>query len=88
MQLVKDFFIFSPVADRYSIDGLKQYASFTISMKLDSTNVVDIYVDSVTQLPVIGKILYSCLFDLILYIPSTIFQLNRDGSSWVDSVLS
>ena len=26
----------------------------------------------------IGKF---CLFDLILYIPSTIFQLNRDGSS-------
>ena len=29
-----------------------------------------------------------CLFDLILYIPSTIFQLNRDGSSWVEPVLS
>ena len=34
---------------------------------------------------------YVCLpflFDLILYVPSTIFQLNRDGSSWVDPVLS
>ena len=29
-----------------------------------------------------------CLFDLILYVPSTIFQLNRDGSSWVGPVLS
>ena len=29
-----------------------------------------------------------CLFDLILYVPSTIFQLNRDGSSWVETVLS
>ena len=28
------------------------------------------------------------LFDLILYAPSTIFQLNRDGSSWVKPVLS
>ena len=28
------------------------------------------------------------LFDLILYIPSTIFQLNRDRSSWVEPVLS
>ena len=28
------------------------------------------------------------LFDLILYVPSTIFQLNRDGSSWVGPVLS
>ena len=29
-----------------------------------------------------------CLFDLILYVPSTIFQLNRDGSSCVEPVLS
>ena len=29
-----------------------------------------------------------CLFDLILYVPSPIFQLNRDGSSWVEPVLS
>ena len=28
------------------------------------------------------------LFDLILYAPSTIFQLNRDRSSWVEQVLS
>ena len=28
------------------------------------------------------------LFDLILYFESTIFQLNRDGSSWVEPVLS
>ena len=26
--------------------------------------------------------------DLILHAPSTIFQLNRDGSSWVEPVLS
>ena len=29
-----------------------------------------------------------CLFDLILYVPSTIVQLNRDGSSLVEPVLS
>ena len=29
-----------------------------------------------------------CLFDLIFYVPSTIFQFNRDGSSWVKPVLS
>ena len=29
-----------------------------------------------------------CSFDLILYVPSTIFQLNSDGSSWVEPVLS
>ena len=28
------------------------------------------------------------MFDLILYVPSTIFQLNRDRSSWVKAVLS
>ena len=28
------------------------------------------------------------LFDLILYVPSTIFQLNRDRSSQVEPVLS
>ena len=27
-------------------------------------------------------------FYLILYVPSTIFQLNRDGSSWDEPVLS
>ena len=31
---------------------------------------------------------FVCLFDLILYVPSTIFQLNRDGSFWVEPVLS
>ena len=34
------------------------------------------------------KYLIVCFFDLILYVPSTIFQLNRDGSSWVEQVLS
>ena len=29
-----------------------------------------------------------CLFDLILYVPSTIFQLNRDGIPWVEPVQS
>ena len=31
---------------------------------------------------------FVCLFVLIIYIPSTIFQLNRDVSSWVEPVLS
>ena len=31
---------------------------------------------------------FVCLFDLILNVPSTIFQLHRDGSSWVEPVLS
>ena len=28
------------------------------------------------------------LFDLILYLPSTILQLYREGCSWVEPVLS
>ena len=35
-----------------------------------------------------GDMGHFCLFDLILYVPSTIFQLNRDKSSWVEPVLS
>ena len=35
----------------------------------------------------IGRTIF-CLFDLILYVPSTIFQIYRDGSSWVEPVLS
>ena len=35
-----------------------------------------------------GYLLFVCLFDLILYLPSTIFQLYREGSSWVEPVLS
>ena len=31
---------------------------------------------------------FVCLFDLILYVPLTIFQLYWDGSSWVEPVLS
>ena len=36
----------------------------------------------------LGMFSLFCLFDLILYVPSTIFQLYRDGSSWVEPVLS
>ena len=33
-------------------------------------------------------LIFVCLFDLILYVPTTIFQLYRDGPSWVEPVLS
>ena len=38
--------------------------------------------------PIKGLTNVFCLFDLILYIPSIIFHLNRDRSSWVEPVLS
>ena len=31
---------------------------------------------------------FVCLFDFIQYVPSTIFQVNMDGSSWVEPVQS
>ena len=37
---------------------------------------------------IVKILLAESLFDLILYVPSTIFQLYRDGSSWIESVLS
>ena len=41
----------------------------------------------VVQLKSMESVLF-VLFDLILYVSSTIFQLNRDGPSWVEPVLS
>ena len=35
----------------------------------------------------IATVSFVC-FDLILYVPLTIFQLNRKGSSWVEPLLS
>ena len=32
--------------------------------------------------------IFDLMFDFILYVPSTIFQLYRDGSSWVEPVLN
>ena len=32
----------------------------------------------------LNNIVFVCLFDLILYVPSTIFELNRDGVSRVE----
>ena len=52
---------------------------------LYSDGLVDfpIHIDTIVmRLPIVF------LFDLILYVPSKIFQLNRDGSSWVEQILS
>jgi len=44
-------------ADRFSLDGLKSLAIFELSSILTIDNVVDIYVDVISSLPVIGKLL-------------------------------
>ena len=43
---------------------------------------------SATEASVLNLIRVVIMFDLILYVPSTIFQLNRDWSSWVEPILS
>ena len=55
------------------------YTGFTVCLHASRTYFVQIEVESQFRLS---------LFDLIFYIPSTIFQLNRDGSSWIEPVLS
>ena len=45
----------------------------------------EMYVNTILSLGTVGL---QFLFDLILYVPSTIFQLYRDGSFWVEPVLS
>ena len=50
---------------------------------VESINVLDCRLSGVDFVNAV-----CCLFDLILYGPSTIFQLNRDWSSWVELVLS
>ena len=48
--------------------------------KLNSAYFLNQIIDDV-------KLRHKCLFDLILYVTSTIFQLYRDRSFWVERVL-
>ena len=46
---------------------------------------LEIEINSTVQFNVNSTVMHDWfLFDLIFDIPSTIFQLNRDGSSWVE----
>ena len=54
----------------------------------DFMNFDNAYHDDSAQSDLHFSWLSFILFDLILYVPSTIFQINRDGSSWVEPVLS
>ena len=60
----------------------KKYSS--LSTKLELKELVKPETASSTH----STLYLFCLFDLILYVTSTIFQLYRDGSSWVEPVLS
>ena len=52
----------------------------------DGTN--DAPLPSLNNAELRSEIYGNCLFDLILYVPSTIFQLCRDRSTWIEPVVS
>ena len=53
----------------------------------DMTIIFLVYCNFIVKKLSVSDILF-VLYDLILYVPSTIFQLNRDWSSWIEPVLS
>ena len=56
---------------------------------VDSVKLLGLTIDYMLNFDLhISDICKKALFDLILYVTSTIFQLYRDGSSWVEPVLS
>ena len=75
------------MSDAYST-YLNQNLRAKISFKIDFTHMFSHVNVGSAQWTLYSAVSFVCLFDLILYIPSTIFQLNRDGSSWVEPLLS
>ena len=72
----------------------KSYSIFDMfSSEIGFENAYNILLTVTRRFFFCGSFMYFCLlclclFVLILYVPSTIFQLNRNGFSWVDLVLS
>ena len=74
-----------PVQDaKYAYHAKLASCVYNVWFQFATTNRVDS--DEMLHYAASHQDLY--LFDLILYVPSTIFQLNRDGFSWVEPVLS
>ena len=78
----------------YADDSDKHKSSIEKLLKKELETVSDWLIDNKLSLH-LGKtesILFVSLlcffFDLIHYVPSTICQLNRDGYSWIEPVLS
>ena len=74
--------MFSSHYKRYQKSFLIQLEDWHTYVVIESINIPQI---TAPENMVLSRLI---LFDLILYVPSTIFQLNRDGSSWVEPVLS
>ena len=77
--------VFSRISKDANLDFIYQFTLHSGDYDL----ILDFHVDS-TSLMSFKKcnVTLFCLFDLILNVPLTIFQLNREGSSWVEPVMS
>ena len=54
--LLNDFCLFLLVADQFCLEDLKTTAFISLCTNLNVNNVVNIYVEASSKLPVIGKI--------------------------------
>ena len=76
-------------ADNKHTDGPTYPHSLVSAFVVDYLEIIVVKLAScVISICLLVSVCLFCLFDLILYVPSTIFQLNRDGSSWVEPELS
>lgn len=57
--IVLNVFSFLLVADQFCLEDLKSMAFMSLCMSLNVDNVVDIYVEAATKLPMIGKMFCS-----------------------------
>lgn len=55
VHIVINVFSFLLVADQFCLEDLKSMAFMSLCMSLNVDNVVDIYVEAATKLPMIGK---------------------------------
>ena len=62
-------------------DGISDFFSYTLSINKSANKTTCLQAD----LPLCCFVV---LLDLMIYVPSTIFQLLSDGSSWVEPLLS
>ncbi|KAL4223734.1 BTB/POZ domain-containing protein 9 [Mactra antiquata] len=60
------------VADRLSMGGLKRLAANIISLQIDETNVVDLYVSATDGLPVIEEVKTNCVIYMSSNLPKIV----------------
>ena len=72
----------------YEIQYCQAMANWNFKKTFCQNKECSLTLVGVIKWPLPSHLVWECLFDLILYVPSTIFQLYRDKSSWVEPVLS